>query len=186
MNMKFWIIALTFVLSASAAGQSVLTIEEAGHTWYVFSVAFSPDGTQLASTSRDRSIILWNVATGRQVWRLAGLRFVGSSVAFSPDGMRLATISRDNSILLLDVATGQQVRRFEGHTSTVLSVVFSPDGTQLASGSWDGMIRLWDVATGQEVQRFEGHTSRVNSWLFHRTVRGWHRGQTTIPSVCGM
>ena len=159
MNMRIWIIALTFALSAPAAGQPVLTIQEAGHTWSVNSLEFSPDGTQLASTSRDNSIILWNVATGRQVRRFEGDRFGNHSVAFSPDGAQLAS-GGYLRVRLWDVATAQELRQFEGHRRDVNSVVFSPDGMQLASGSEDNTVRLWDVATGQELRRFDGHTDR--------------------------
>ncbi|MYF40702.1 MAG: hypothetical protein F4221_07630, partial [Rhodothermaceae bacterium] len=153
--MKIWIIAFSFALSPSAAGQLIWTIVETGHTSSVRSVAFSPDGSQLASMSSDNTIRLWNVATGREVRRFEEYRLYGNSVVFSPYGTQLAFGLGGNWILLLDVVTGQELRRFGRHRGSVNSVAFSPDGTQLASGS-GGTIYLWDVAMGQEVRRFHG------------------------------
>ncbi len=166
MSMRYGIVALTFALSASATGQSIWTIEEAGHTSVVTSVVFSPDGTQLASGSRDDTIRLWDVAKGQEVRRFEGHTGFVNSVAFSPDGTQLASGSRDSTIRLWGVATGQEVRRFNRHIQGINSVVFSPDGTQLASGSDDHTIRLWDVATEQEVQRFDRHIHDINSVVF--------------------
>jgi WD40 repeat protein len=133
--------------------QVIRTFE--GHTDPVTSVAFSPDGKLLASGSGDKTIKLWEVATGREVRTLEGHTDLVNSVAFSPDGKLLASGScgqRDSSgfcvqgeIKLWDVATGREVRTLEGHTSWIRSVAFSPDGRLLASGSFDGTIKLWDI-----------------------------------------
>jgi WD40 repeat protein len=137
-----------------------------GHTHYVYSVAFSPDGKILASGSWDNTIKLWDVATGREVRTLKGHTNSVNSVAFSPDGKILASGSLDETIKLWDVATGREIRTFSGHTASVWSVAFSPDGKLLASGSWDETIKLWDVATGEEIHTFKGHTDHVESVAF--------------------
>ena len=126
----------SFALSASTAGQSIWTIVETGHTSSVRSVAFSPDGMQLASMSSDSTIRLWDMATGRQIRRFEGHARWGNSVAFSPDGTQLASGVDGGGILLWDVATGQELRHIGRHrfAITTYSVVFSPDGTKLASG----------------------------------------------------
>ncbi|MYF40699.1 MAG: T9SS type A sorting domain-containing protein [Rhodothermaceae bacterium] len=164
--MKYWIVVLTFAVSASAAAQPIWTITETGHTSSVLSVAFSADGTQLVSGSNDNTIRLWDVATGQEFLRFIGHVSAVNSVVFSPDGTQLASGSNDWSLRLWDVATGQQVRRFEGHPGPVNSVVFSPDGTQLASGSDDHTVRLWDVATEEELRRFDRHVFDVHSVVF--------------------
>jgi parallel beta-helix repeat protein len=136
-----------------------------GHTSYVNSVAFSPDGKILASGSY-KEIKLWDVATGKELRTLRGHTDRAFSVAFSPDGKILASGSEDKTIKLWDVATGTEIRTLQGHTYWVYSVAFSPDGKILASGSYDETIKLWDVATGRELRTLSGHTSSVESVAF--------------------
>jgi predicted NACHT family NTPase len=109
--------------------------------------AFSPDAKTLATLTSDRTIKLWEVATGRQqaiVIRNAKADL--GSVLFSPDGKTLATGNGDGTLQLWDVATGKELARLKGHADAVLSLAYSPDGKMLASGGKDKTITLWDVA----------------------------------------
>jgi WD40 repeat protein len=137
-----------------------------GYTSDVWSVAFSPDGRLLASGSNDKTIKLWEVASGSLVRTLSGHTDWVRSVAFSPDGRLLASGSYDDTIKLWEVASGREVRTLTGHTGWVWSMAFSPDGRLLASGSNDKTIKLWDVASGREVRTLTGHTNWVNSVAF--------------------
>ncbi|MCY7272704.1 MAG: hypothetical protein LH702_02885 [Phormidesmis sp. CAN_BIN44] len=131
----------------------------------ILAVAFSPDGTLLA-TGIDRDILLWQIAGTRQIATLAGHTAWITSIAFSPDGQLLASGSNDHTIRLWDVPTGQCLITLRGHTSGVQTIAFSPDGQLLASGSNDHTIRLWNVMTHQLLQVLEGHLDRVLSVLF--------------------
>ena len=124
-----------------------------GHEDAVYSVAFSPDGSMLATGSWDDTIILWDPNTYQQI----GDSLVGHTddiygLAFSPDGNILASASEDTTVLLWDVAT-QTVSGdpMTGHTDRVTCVAFSPNGKYLASGDWDGNVIIWNARTHQQV-----------------------------------
>ena len=130
------------------------------------SVTFSPDGSTLASGGWNRTVHLWEVASGQLKVALTGHSERVSSVAFSPDGLTLASGSLDKTLRLWDVASGQSKMLFIGHTEYVRSVAFSPDGLTLASGSSDDTIRLWDAISGETKAILTGHKSGVYSVSF--------------------
>lgn len=130
-----------------------------GHSDRVTSVAYSPDGSQAISGSRDNRAILWEVATGQVIHRLEGHSDWVWDAAFSPDGKTVVTASQDKTLIVWDVQTGAMIRRLEGHTDVVRSVVFSADGSQVLSGSTDKTLILWDVQTGEAIRRFEGDSA---------------------------
>ncbi|WP_170319966.1 pentapeptide repeat-containing protein [Polyangium spumosum] len=137
-----------------------------GHADAVYTAAFAPDGKTLASGSHDKTIHLWDVATGRALRTFEGHAAAVRSVFFSPDGKTLASGSDDKSVRLWDVTTGRALRTFEGHAPFVLSVAFAPDGKTLASGSDDKIVRLWDVAKGGAPRAVGGHASAVGCVAF--------------------
>jgi WD40 repeat protein len=127
-----------------------LGTERLRHSFDVASVAFSPDGTRLATGSRDRTVGIWDAATGKLLKKLDH----GSEilcVVFTPDGKHVASAGNaDRTVRLWEVEGGQQVRRFEGHTNLIHAIAVSPDGKLLASTGWDGTVRLWDLGSGRE------------------------------------
>ena len=145
-----------------------------GATDSVGSVAFSPDGTKLASGSRDHKVQLWDVVTRRLTATFRGHRSRVNNIAFSPDGNTLATGHGDSqtegAAQLWDVATREVTTTFRGDRGPVNSVAFSPDGNTLATGNgdWrtDGTVQLWEVTTGQLISTLTGHTDEVSSVAF--------------------
>ena len=159
-----------------------------GHTDKVWCAAFSIDGKQFVSGSRDRTVRLWDAQTGNTVLGPLKLHTGGvCSVAFSPDGRRISSGSRDRTLLVWHTVTGKVVAGpFKGHTDSIWSVKFSPDGNRIASGSRDQTIRIWDAQTGVLLVRpLRGHTDGVTSVAFNgdgaqivsgswdKTIRVW-------------
>jgi hypothetical protein len=140
-----------------------------GHRGLVRSLAFSPNGTLLASGGSDWLIHLWDPATGQEV--TGSLKHVQSvtSLVFAADGKVLASGSADGRIHLWEVMTGKeryQSEAFQLGEWGCVSVAFSPDGRRLASGTAGRVIRLWDRATGAEVHQLRGHGGWIWSLAF--------------------
>jgi WD40 repeat protein len=120
-----------------------------------YRVAFSSDGTRLASGPR-----VWDARTGRQLLKLENAS-TNQRVAFRPDGMRLAGNPMDSWTLKeWDAVTGQEVRTIEG-ADGVVAMAYSPDGRLLVSAGLNRLVKVCDTATGKVVRSLAGHTSMV-------------------------
>ena len=135
-----------------------------GHTGSVYSVVFSPDGTQLASTSWNGPIHLWDIATGQEVRRFEGHTGTVSSVVFSQDGAQLISGAYDGTIRLWDVATGQEIDQLD-HKYIVLSIAISGNERLIASAG-EGGLRLWD-ATATVLETVPAPSSEIPATLTH-------------------
>jgi WD40 repeat protein/serine/threonine protein kinase len=122
------------------------------HDGDVNAVAYSLNGTILATASDDQTARLWDAATGRQLRVLRGDTDFVLAVAFRPDGNALLTTSKDGTARLWDVASGKLVETIR-HSAPVTAAVFSPDSKLLASVGQDGTARVWDAATGEPVAK---------------------------------
>jgi WD40 repeat protein/serine/threonine protein kinase len=149
-----------------------------GHTSSVRCVAFSADGTRIATGGDDRTAKVWDARTGTPLLELKGFKELVLSVVFSPDGRHIVTGSGDKTAKVWDAQTGTLLLELKGHTGGVDSVAFSPDGTRIVTGSGDRTAKVWDAGTGTILVDLKGHTNGVRSVAFSldgvRIVSGSH------------
>jgi WD40 repeat protein/Flp pilus assembly protein TadD len=152
-------------------------------------VAFSPDGRYLASAEgMVGTIRLWDVATGKELYKVQAHTNSARAVTFSPDGRWLVSGGYDRMIRIWDAKTGKKLGDIAGHTNYVTSVKFSPDGSRLASAGADSQVKVWDMtgaAYRQPRRVLNGHKGIVFAVAFSpngkrlasagadRTVKVW-------------
>jgi len=154
--------AKTATIWDADTGRELLTL--AGHTGGVNHIAFSPDGSRLATASDDTTAKVWDASTGQEFFTLSGHTDIVSSVAFSPDGTQLITGSWDHTAKIWDMGTGKELLTLSGFTDTV-EARFSPDGTRCVMNTGNEAL-VWDIATGERLFRLLGHTSLVEQVVF--------------------
>jgi hypothetical protein len=143
--------------------QALLTLEGQA---YVRAVAFSPDGSRIASGSGDSTVRVWDARTGQGLLTLKGHTEFVTVVAFSPDGSRIASGGHDKTLKVWDARTGQDLLTLKGHTDHVHAVAFSPDGSRIASGSRDDTVKVWDAPTDKGLRYFKGHSKPLTQVAF--------------------
>jgi GAF domain-containing protein len=136
-----------------------------GHSNWVTAVAFSADGQRLATGSWDKSVKLWDVASGEKLSTIASKLGGVQALAFSHDGRWLAVEDASYTVTIWNAETGAKIRVVSGdkplwHKSWVYSIAFSPDGRWLAYGVNDRTVRVFDLTTGSVLHDLDG-TSRL-------------------------
>ncbi|KAF9351705.1 hypothetical protein BGX34_000412 [Mortierella sp. NVP85] len=134
-----------------------------GHTDDLWRVTYSPTGDQIATSSEDKTIRLWDVGTGTCRHILTGHVSAVWGVAFSLKGDRLVSTGIDETVRIWDVESGTCIQTLVGHTRPVMAAEYSPKGGQIASASKDCTVRLWDISAGASPFVPSGHSLGVTS-----------------------
>ncbi len=184
------------------SGEESQCSDPLSHGDRVYDVAFSPDGAQLASASRDGMVKLWS-REGNLLEILDGHGDRVNSVAFGPDGKILASASDDKTVKLwsrqgrLLHTLPEAQHQAQGHNSYVTSVTFSPDGRTIASAGWDNTVKLWrrngtfvttllkEYSDSLNSVRFSPDGTMLASASWDGTVKLWTLDGTFVKALQG-
>ena len=158
-------IALVRHLQAPTIPAQMLTktlFTYSGHTDWVWSVAWSPVSSRVASASADATAQVWDATNGNNliVHDQADTIY---AVAWSHDGSRVASSGYDKTVQVWDPTFGDSFLTYSGHSSWVWSVAWSPDAKSIASAGGDKTVQVWNAASGQHLLTYRGHTGNVYS-----------------------
>ena len=127
-----------------------------GHSDSVMTLAWSPDGSRIASGSIDKTMQIWEVSSGRLLRTYSGHSNAVWTLAWSPDGSRIAS-----GTYVWEVSSGRLLRTYRGHANEVYTLAWSPDGSRIASGSSDKTVQVWEVSSGRLLHTYSGHSEPV-------------------------
>lgn len=131
-------------------------------------LAFSPDGSKLASVE-DRAVLVWDLASRKELLRLSGHKETVTAVAFSADGTLIASSCGDTITRIWDAHDGRPLTAIPG-PSYMQSLAFSPDGAFLAASSYSGVVCLHQLEGRREQRRLIGHKFGVTRLVPHPSL----------------
>lgn len=136
-----------------------------GHEDTIISACFSVDAKYLATTSRDNTMILWDVTTGKQILTFEHEKVV-ICCCFSKDAKYLVSGCQDKVCRVWETRKGRELISFMEHEGIIISISFSPDGQNVVSASADKSLKIWRTADAGCVFTLRGHTGIVLSCAF--------------------
>ena len=157
-----------------------------GHEKELLALEFSPDGKRLASTSKSGELMLWDIATKKNLLKINAHNDGITALDFSPDGDAILTGSWDGFVKIWDTETGQEMRSME-LKKPVNAVAWNSNGKKVAAGCEDGFVMLWDVENDWKHSNLVGHVDTVRSLSFslngNRLVTGGADGRIILWSA---
>lgn len=137
-----------------------------GHTDRVTSVAYRPDGKQLATGSLDGTAQVWDGLTGEMILTLKQDGTPINDVAYNTTGEYLAVGNRNGVVMVWEISTRQLIKEWTGHKGAVSSLAFSPDAKYLATTGDDGIVKVWDASTFVLLSTLTGHRGAIRDVAF--------------------
>lgn len=200
----------TYIVRVWDLNTGAMLYTVSGHTSFIGSIAFSPDGKTLATSDYDDrrhllTIRLWDAATGqrqRSMFRGLAPRYYNnayyfrSMLAFSPDSRTLYSSATTPDIQVWNVSQGGLVKTLVGHPETLRAMQISPDGRTLATTHVDGRLSLLDLQSGRVIRTFAtsntdayevafGQNGQTVMGVFESVVRGDYRREIIAWDVNG-
>jgi nucleoside phosphorylase len=140
-------VAFLRVLHVATRESPALLRDLTGHTDWVRACAVTPDGRHVVSASQDKTLKVWELASGRSVATLAGHTHYVSACAVTPDGRHVISASQDQTLKVWELGSGRAVATLQGHTHWVTACAVTPDGRHVVSASLDKTLKVWELAT---------------------------------------
>jgi WD40 repeat protein len=179
-----------------ASGREIFALRK--HAGPITHIAFSADGTRIATASKDRTVKVWTAGFFElDVQELSGHVGEVFAVVYSPDGKQLASGGADGTVQVRDAPTGQGLLRMRAHapvqSGTVATdnaehvlqgttaLAYSGDSRRLASGGADGMVRTWDAQTGKLLCTIRAHGTAASGAPFRPNARNAVTGVAFSP-----
>ena len=134
----------------------------AGHSGKVTDCAISGDGKSAVSAAEDKTVKLWDLETGRELFTLTGHSAPVASCAISGDGRRAVSASWDGTVKVWDLDSGRALFTLTGHSGWVNGCAINGDGARAVSASGDGTVKVWDLETGRELFSLTAHLGGIN------------------------
>jgi len=133
----------------------------AGHSGWVIAVAITPDGRQAVSASGDKTLKVWDLASGEEVRTLAGHDGPVNALAITPDGRQVVSGSWDGALKVWDLASGEQLKTLAPYNNWVNALAITPDSLRLVSAY--RALAVWDLGASQKLSTLAGHDGPVTA-----------------------
>ncbi|MFT7032292.1 MAG: WD40 repeat protein [Cyclobacteriaceae bacterium] len=183
MNRLCKIILLLLMSIQSFAQQAELVIRQ-GHKEAIKMVAYSPTGKHIYSASEDKSIKMWDVATGIDLNTFNAHEAGVNCIYLSKDGKTLLSGDKNGKIILWNALTGEVLTSIDGHEGGVHTAKLSTDGQMIVSGGEDELLKLWTLA-GDSIKTIRGFSAPIKNLAISpsgdRIVTGG--GKNNAPEV---
>ena len=155
------------VIDPKASPQQSLILP--GTSMVVWSVRFSPDGSQLATAGEDGMVRIWEVATGEELLAAQVHTRPVQDLAYAPDGSSVYSAGDDGIVVAVDPTTGARTQDRFPHSSGLWTLDLDPEGARMVTGASDGSAVLWDLNSREQLAVMRGHDGSIHDVAFDRT-----------------
>ena len=152
-------------LATDDAGQTATQAAQPPARGLTYALAWSPDGTRIASGGDDGEVRIWDAHTAKILLGYVGGRgsYPVSALAWSPDGRKMASVGPAGLYEVWDATSGQTITVYGTGSLSPRALAWSPDGTRIASAGANGTVQVWEATTGKTLLTYQGQNAVVES-----------------------